>query len=181
MSPSAGSQTRSVAAIERLLRAGGNTQSRAVASSGVYRFLDGDTVKAKARTRLQRAAVTGRATRTVRVRASTKQIIERVVEAEGSTYDEVIARTAGHERQRMIGAELARRGPTLNDEAVVRAGLYTAAARAGDLAEVDSGTPLGSEPAYVRPAVVVSADVVLEAGPRTSHVVPVTSKSIVGG
>ncbi|CAN5760950.1 hypothetical protein BH18ACT2_BH18ACT2_08710 [soil metagenome] len=50
-----------------------------------------------------------------------------MVEAEGSTYDEVIARIARHERQRMIGAELARREPTLNDEAVVRAGQYTAA------------------------------------------------------
>lgn len=47
--------------------------------------------------------------------------------------------------------------------------------RAGDLVEIDFGTPLGSEPAYIRPAVVVSADVVLEAEPRTFHVVPVTS------
>ena len=47
--------------------------------------------------------------------------------------------------------------------------------RAGDLVEIDFGTPLGSEPAFRRPAVVVSADVVLEAEPRTFHVVPVTS------
>lgn len=47
--------------------------------------------------------------------------------------------------------------------------------RAGDLVEIDFGSPLGSEPAFVRPAVVVSADVVLEAEPRTFHVVPVTS------
>jgi len=47
--------------------------------------------------------------------------------------------------------------------------------RAGDLVEIDFGTPLGSEPACTRPAVVVSADVVLQAEPRTFHVVPVTS------
>jgi mRNA interferase MazF len=47
--------------------------------------------------------------------------------------------------------------------------------RAGDIVEIDFGTPRGSEPAFRRPAVVVSADVVLEAGPRTFHVVPVTS------
>lgn len=47
--------------------------------------------------------------------------------------------------------------------------------RAGDLIEIDFGTPRGSEPAFVRAAVVVSADLVLEARPRTLHVVPVTS------
>lgn len=47
--------------------------------------------------------------------------------------------------------------------------------RAGDLVEIDFGTPLGSEPAFQRPAVVVSADVILDAQPRTFHVVPVTS------
>jgi mRNA interferase MazF len=47
--------------------------------------------------------------------------------------------------------------------------------RAGDIVEIEFGTPRGSEPAFRRPAVVVSADVVLEAGPRTFHVVPVTS------
>ena len=47
--------------------------------------------------------------------------------------------------------------------------------RAGDIVESDFGTPRGSEPALRRPAVVVSADVVLEAEPRTFHVVPVTS------
>ncbi len=47
--------------------------------------------------------------------------------------------------------------------------------RAGDLVEIDFGTPRGSETAFLRPAVVVSANVLLEAGPRTFHVVPVTS------
>lgn len=45
----------------------------------------------------------------------------------------------------------------------------------GDLVEVDFGVPLGSEPGFVRPAVVVTAGLVLEARPRTFHVVPVTS------
>ena len=45
----------------------------------------------------------------------------------------------------------------------------------GDLVEVDFGVPLGSEPGFVRPAVVVTAALVLEAQPRTFHVVPVTS------
>ena len=47
--------------------------------------------------------------------------------------------------------------------------------RAGDVVGVDFGTPIGSEPGFVRPAVVVTADVVLEAAPRTVHVVPLTS------
>lgn len=46
--------------------------------------------------------------------------------------------------------------------------------RAGDLVEVDFGVPAGSEPGFVRPAVVVTASYVLQAGPRTLHVVPVT-------
>lgn len=47
--------------------------------------------------------------------------------------------------------------------------------KAGDLVEVDFGIPAGSEPGFRRPAVVVTADAVLEAAPRTVHVVPVTS------
>lgn len=47
--------------------------------------------------------------------------------------------------------------------------------RAGDLIRVDFGVPIGSEPGFVRPAVVVSADAFLVHRPRTIHVVPVTS------
>ena len=83
--------------------------------------------KPKVETRSKQAAATRRGTTTVRVRTSTKLIIERMVEAEGSTYDEVIARMARHERQRMIGAELAQRELTSDDEAVVRAGASTVA------------------------------------------------------
>lgn len=46
--------------------------------------------------------------------------------------------------------------------------------RAGDLVEVDFGLPAESEPGFVRPAVVVTADLVLDGRPRTVHVVPVT-------
>jgi len=46
--------------------------------------------------------------------------------------------------------------------------------RAGDLVAVDFGVPAGSEPGFVRPAVVVTADFVLQGRPRTVHVVPVT-------
>jgi mRNA interferase MazF len=49
--------------------------------------------------------------------------------------------------------------------------------RAGDLLEVDFGTPIGSEPGFRRPAIVVTADLTLEGRPRTVHVVPVTSKT----
>lgn len=41
--------------------------------------------------------------------------------------------------------------------------------------EVDFGHPRGSNPAYVRPAVVVTADAILARGPRTLNVVPVTT------
>jgi len=47
--------------------------------------------------------------------------------------------------------------------------------RAGDVVEVDFGVPAGSEPGFVRPAVVVTADLILMSTPRTVHVVPVTS------
>lgn len=47
--------------------------------------------------------------------------------------------------------------------------------RAGDVVWVDFGIPAGSEPGFARPAVVVSADLVLAPGPRTIHVVPLTS------
>lgn len=49
--------------------------------------------------------------------------------------------------------------------------------RAGDVVRVDFGVPLGSEPGFVRPAVVVTADLVLEGRPRTIHVVPITSNT----
>ena len=47
--------------------------------------------------------------------------------------------------------------------------------RAGDVAWVDFGDPVGSEPAFLRPAVVMTADAILVPGPRTIHVAPVTS------
>lgn len=46
---------------------------------------------------------------------------------------------------------------------------------AGDVVEVDFGSPVGSEPGFLRPAVVVSADAYLAMAPRTLHVVPCTS------
>jgi mRNA-degrading endonuclease toxin of MazEF toxin-antitoxin module len=39
---------------------------------------------------------------------------------------------------------------------------------------VDFGVPLGSEPGFERPAVVLTADAVLEFAPRTMHVAPLT-------
>ena len=45
----------------------------------------------------------------------------------------------------------------------------------GDVVRIDFGVPAGSEPGFVRPAVIVTADAVLQAKPRTVHVVPVTS------
>ena len=49
--------------------------------------------------------------------------------------------------------------------------------RAGDVVRVDFGVPAGSEPGFVRPAVVVTADAVLAHRPRTVHVAPVTSNA----
>lgn len=46
--------------------------------------------------------------------------------------------------------------------------------RAGDVLVIDFGTPAGSEPGFARPAVLVTADMVLEASPRIVHVVPIT-------
>lgn len=50
--------------------------------------------------------------------------------------------------------------------------------RAGDVVEVDFGIPTGSEPGFVRPAIVVTADLILQSQPRTVHVVPVTSNTM---
>ena len=40
---------------------------------------------------------------------------------------------------------------------------------------VDFGNPVGSEPGFVRPAALVTAQAVLDRRPRTVHVVPITS------
>jgi mRNA interferase MazF len=47
--------------------------------------------------------------------------------------------------------------------------------RSGDVFQVDFGSPLGSEAAFVRPAVVVTDDDVLESISTTFQVVPFTS------
>ena len=46
---------------------------------------------------------------------------------------------------------------------------------AGDVVDVDFGTPVGSEAGFVRPAVVVTADGFLRYRPTTVFVVPLTS------
>lgn len=46
---------------------------------------------------------------------------------------------------------------------------------AGDVVEVDFGVPIGSEPGFVRPAIVVTADAFLRFRPTTVFVVPLTS------
>jgi mRNA-degrading endonuclease toxin of MazEF toxin-antitoxin module len=45
----------------------------------------------------------------------------------------------------------------------------------GDIVVVDFGIPMGSEQRFVRPAVVVTANVILSRSPRTVHVVPLTT------
>jgi mRNA-degrading endonuclease toxin of MazEF toxin-antitoxin module len=47
--------------------------------------------------------------------------------------------------------------------------------QAGDIITVDFGIPAGSGPGFERPAIVVTADLIVERTPRTFHVVPVTS------
>lgn len=47
--------------------------------------------------------------------------------------------------------------------------------QSGDVVRVDFGVPAGSEPGFIRPAVVVTAGLVLAERPRTIHVVPLTS------
>ncbi len=42
--------------------------------------------------------------------------------------------------------------------------------QAGDLVQVDFGVPHGSEPSFARPAVIVTANEVMAALPRTIHV-----------
>jgi len=46
--------------------------------------------------------------------------------------------------------------------------------RAGEVVRIDFGVPAGSAPGFERPEVVVTADLVLRARPRTVHVVPLT-------
>ena len=47
--------------------------------------------------------------------------------------------------------------------------------QAGDIITVDFGFPAGSGPGFERPAIVVTADLIVAQMPRTFHVVPVTS------
>lgn len=47
--------------------------------------------------------------------------------------------------------------------------------RSGDILIVDFGVPIGSTPALVRPAVVITAQPTLDEFDQTFHVVPVTS------
>jgi len=49
--------------------------------------------------------------------------------------------------------------------------------QAGDVVEVDFGWPTGSVAGFRRPAVVVTAEVILAAQPRALQVVPVTSNT----
>ena len=47
--------------------------------------------------------------------------------------------------------------------------------RSGDVVRVDLGQPVGNEAGFERPAIVVTATVVLDQAPRTVQVVPLTS------
>lgn len=47
--------------------------------------------------------------------------------------------------------------------------------RSGDIVRIDFGVPVGSTPALIRPAVVVTADLTLTMYSTTFHVVPVTT------
>jgi mRNA-degrading endonuclease toxin of MazEF toxin-antitoxin module len=47
--------------------------------------------------------------------------------------------------------------------------------RSGDIVIVDFGVPIGSTPALVRPAVVITAQPTLDEFDQTFHVVPITS------
>jgi mRNA interferase MazF len=46
---------------------------------------------------------------------------------------------------------------------------------AGDVVWVDFGVPAGSEPGFIRPAVLVTANMILGSNPRTVHVIPITT------
>ena len=45
----------------------------------------------------------------------------------------------------------------------------------GDVIDMDLGVPVGSEAGFLHPAVVVTAQVMLDEAPRLVHVVPLTS------
>jgi mRNA-degrading endonuclease toxin of MazEF toxin-antitoxin module len=47
--------------------------------------------------------------------------------------------------------------------------------RSGEIAIIDFGIPVGSTPALIRPAVVVTAQPTLDQFDQTFHVVPITS------
>lgn len=48
--------------------------------------------------------------------------------------------------------------------------------RSGDVVGVDLGSPAGHEAGFHHPAVVVTAQRILEAGPRVVHLVPLSSR-----
>jgi mRNA-degrading endonuclease toxin of MazEF toxin-antitoxin module len=47
--------------------------------------------------------------------------------------------------------------------------------RSGEIAKIDFGVPIGSTPALVTPAVIITAQPTLDEFDRTFHVVPITS------
>jgi mRNA interferase MazF len=47
--------------------------------------------------------------------------------------------------------------------------------QAGDVVEVDFGTPIGSEAGFVRPSLIVTATAVMSRDPKVFQVVPITS------
>ena len=49
--------------------------------------------------------------------------------------------------------------------------------RAGDVVEVDFGTPIGSEAGYLRPSVIMTATAVLSRDPRVLQVIPITANT----
>jgi mRNA-degrading endonuclease toxin of MazEF toxin-antitoxin module len=53
--------------------------------------------------------------------------------------------------------------------------LWPAHVRAGDVVVIDFGIPIGSTPALVRPAIVITAQPTLDEFDQTFHVVPLTS------
>ena len=115
---------------------------------------------------------------TVRVSRTTRDGLRRLANDDDVTLDEEITRLVRAERQRRIGLALSANEPDADARAWLDVGASTVGpVRAGDVVVVNFGLPAGGEPGFSRPGVVVTADLILQARPRTIHVVPVTGNT----
>lgn len=116
-----------------------------------------------------------KSTTTVRLSEDTRDKLRNLARTDGVTLDEEVTRLVGLNVSGASGKRWPQPHRVPRNEPGSRwAPASSANMQLGDVVHVDFGVPAGSEPGFVRPAIVVTADPILQARPRTIQVVPVT-------